>query len=88
MQPDERETHIGRLWQLTHGGQNAEAYFSADARQIIYQARRAGENECDQIFTMDLNGANRRLVSTGEGRTTCGYFFTAWTLEADKVITF
>lgn len=74
---DERETRLGRLWQLTHGGQNAEAYFSADGRQIIFQARRAAETECDQIYTMDLNGANRRLVSTGQGRTTCGYFFPA-----------
>jgi TolB protein len=73
--PVETDRHFGRVWQLTHGGQNAEAYFSADGRRIIYQHRRAGEIECDQIFTMDLNGAGRRMVSTGEGRTTCGYYF-------------
>ena len=71
------EVHFARLWQLTHGGQNAEAYFSADARQLIFQGRRAGETACDQIYTMDVNGANKRLVSTGQGRTTCGYFFPA-----------
>ena len=71
------ETHFARVWQLTHGGQNAEAYFSTDARRLIFQGRRAGETACDQIFTMDVNGANKRLVSTGQGRTTCGYFFPA-----------
>jgi Tol biopolymer transport system component len=75
VQPGARESHFGRLWQLTHGGQNAEAYFSADAGKLIFQGRRTGEVACDQIYTMDLNGANRRLVSTGRGRTTCGYFF-------------
>ena len=73
--PGGGETRFARLWQLTHGGQNAEAYFSADARQLIFQGRRAGESACDQIYIMDVNGANRRRVSTGEGRTTCGYFF-------------
>ena len=30
---------------------------------------------CDQIFRMDLDGSNQRMVSTGLGRTTCGYFY-------------
>ncbi len=75
VEPESGDASFARLWQLTHGGQNAEAYFSADGRQLIFQGRRAGEVECDQIYTMDVNGANRRLVSTGEGRTTCGFFF-------------
>lgn len=75
VEADSGESNFGRLWQLTFGGQNAEAYFSADGRQLIFQGRRAGETECDQIHTMEVNGANRRLVSTGTGRTTCGFFF-------------
>jgi TolB protein len=75
VEPLEGEQHFGRIWRLTDGGQNAEAYFSADGRRIIFQGRQAGQVECDQIYVMDLNGANRRMVSTGEGRTTCGFFF-------------
>ncbi|MBW7888282.1 MAG: M28 family peptidase, partial [Bacteroidetes bacterium] len=29
----------------------------------------------DQIFTMNVDGTNKKLVSTGKGRTTCAYFF-------------
>jgi TolB protein len=69
------EPRLGRLLRLTDEGANAEAYFSADGQRIIYQATVPGEHECDQIFTISVDGTGRRLVSTGEGRTTCGYFF-------------
>jgi len=31
--------------------------------------------ECDQIYTMNIDGSDVKLVSTGDGRTTCAYFF-------------
>src|SRR5262249_19981693 len=31
--------------------------------------------KCDQIFTMNLDGSDVRLVSAGKGRTTCAYFY-------------
>jgi TolB protein len=68
------ERHFGTVRQITNGGSNAEAYFSADGKQLIYQATK-DKYLCDQIFTMNIDGTNSRLVSTGEGRTTCGYFF-------------
>jgi len=71
---DERETHFGSLEQLTFGGQNAEAYWSADDQWIIFQATPRGAS-CDQEFTMRPDGSDLSLVSTGLGRTTCGYFF-------------
>lgn len=69
------EPRLRNLRQLTHGGTNAEAYFSAEADRLIFQATWPGESACDQIYAMDLDGGNVERLSTGEGRTTCGYFF-------------
>jgi Tol biopolymer transport system component len=84
------EGRLANIRQLTFGGQNAEAYFSADDRHVIFQhsgqfydprtGDPAGENvACDQqyIVAVDPTGAPAapRRVSNGQGRTTCGYFF-------------
>ena len=68
------EKHLSNMRQLTFGGENAEAYFSADGRKLIFQSKRDGR-ECDQIYTMNSDGSNVSMVSTGNGRTTCSYFF-------------
>ncbi len=75
IEPAPGERRFSRLRQLTFAGENAEAYFSTDGSRLIFQRRRAGEYECDQIFTVNIDGTDRRLVSTGLGRTTCSYFF-------------
>src|SRR2546423_665885 len=64
------ESHFAHVRQLTFGGQNAEAYYSADGRQLIYQSTPEGAG-CDQIYRMDLDGSGRRLLSNGRGRCTC-----------------
>ncbi|HUH13722.1 MAG TPA: hypothetical protein VMK65_11455 [Longimicrobiales bacterium] len=69
------EPRLRSLRRLTDGGENAEAYFSGDDGRLIFQATRSGGNGCDQIYTMDLATGQERRVSTGEGKTTCGYFF-------------
>ncbi|MFN0158877.1 MAG: TolB family protein [Bacteroidota bacterium] len=71
---DSGETHFSNLRQLTFGGQNAEAYFSFDEKHLIFQSTR-DSLKCDQEFIMDLTSGNVKMVSTGIGRTTCGYFF-------------
>ena len=68
-----QSTHLTDLHQLTHGGQNAEAYWSPDGKRLIFQTTRP-PYECDQIFVMNADGSDQHLVSTGKGRTTCGYF--------------
>src|SRR6266851_1968198 len=65
--------HLDNIRQLTQGGQNAEAYWSPDGSRLIFQSTRKGY-ECDQIFIMNADGSDQKLVSTGKGRTTCGYF--------------
>ena len=67
------EAHLANIRQLTFGGENAEAYFSFDGSQIIFQSTREGV-PCDQIFRMDVDGSNQQMVSTGDGRTTCAFF--------------
>jgi TolB protein len=68
------EPHFRNIRQLTFGGENAEAYFSPDGSRVIFQSTREGV-PCDQIFTMKLDGSDLKRVSTGTGRTTCGYFY-------------
>jgi TolB protein len=73
IRPHAKETHLRNIRQLTFGGTNAEAYFSFDGQKVIFQSTRE-PYKCDQIFTMNKDGSNVRMVSTGKGRTTCGYF--------------
>ncbi len=68
------EKHFARLYQLTSGGQNAEAYWSADGQQLIMQVTNE-LHACDQQYVYDLRTGTKTLVSTGKGRTTCGYFY-------------
>jgi Tol biopolymer transport system component len=68
------EKHLRNIKQLTFGGENAEAYFSSDGKQLIFQSTRDGHG-CDQIYSMNIDGSNVKMISNGEGRTTCSYFF-------------
>lgn len=65
--------HLSNIQQLTSGGENAEAYWSPDGKKLIFQSTR-GDLKCDQIFVMNADGTGQHMVSTGKGRTTCGYF--------------
>lgn len=70
---DPREKHLSELRQLTFGGENAEAYFSPDGQSLIFQ-RTPPEGGCDQQLLMDLNTGTITPLSSGKGRTTCGYY--------------
>jgi len=68
-----QQPYLTDIRQLTHGGQNAEAYWSPDGKRLIFQTTRP-PYACDQMFIMNADGSDQHLVSTGKGRTTCGYF--------------
>jgi len=70
------ERHLSNIRQLTHGGDNAEAYFSASGKQLTFQSTRDGRS-CDQQYTMNVDGSAVRRISNGQGKTTCGYFFAS-----------
>ena len=66
------EKHFKSLRQLTFGGENAEAYFSYNAGKLIFQSTR-NDMECDAIFTMNADGTDVKMVSSGKGSTTCSF---------------
>ena len=72
--PEPGEDHLRAVRQLTFGGQNAEAYFSGSGRLLIFQRQGPGE-QCDQMYIMGVTGSGLHRVSSGRGRTTCGYFY-------------
>jgi len=67
------EKHLKNIRMLTQDGENAEAYLSFDQTQLILQSTHKGL-PCDQIFTMNIDGSDLKMVSSGKGRTTCSYF--------------
>ena len=75
LDPAPGETRLRNIRQLTFGGENAEAYFSRDGKRLIFQSTRDGRT-CDQQYTMNIDGSDLRRVSTGAGKTTCGYFYS------------
>jgi TolB protein len=76
------ESHLTNITRLTDGGENAEAYFSRDGMRLIFQSTRDGRS-CDQQYVVRVDGSGLRRVSTGAGKTTCGYFF-----DGDRKILF
>lgn len=73
-----KEPHLKNIRMLTHGGDNAEAYWSPNSKRLTFQSNRG--LRADQIFWMDVKKAAKdslykmNMVSTGGGRTTCSYF--------------
>ncbi|MDD7915078.1 TolB family protein [Polaribacter ponticola] len=73
------EKHFKSIQQVTFGGDNAEAYWSFDDKQIIFQSNNKDWNVgCDQMFLMNVGDTFKDsippMISTGLGRTTCAYF--------------
>jgi Tol biopolymer transport system component len=73
--PAAGETHLRNIRQITHGGDNAEAYFSADGKWLIFQRQPSLKSGCDQEYVVRIDGTGLRRISNGWGKTTCGYFY-------------
>ena len=69
------EKRFGEITQLTFRGENAEAYWAFDGSSLIFQSTPIPGEGCDQIYIMDPETGESRLVSTGQGRTTCSYYY-------------
>ncbi len=73
------EQHFKNVQQLTFGGDNAEAYFSADSKYLIFQRTNPKEGiHCDQMFIGKVpekfgDKFEYKMISSGKGRTTCGF---------------
>ncbi|MGE5179013.1 MAG: M28 family peptidase [Bacteroidota bacterium] len=80
--PAPGERHLSDIRQLTFGGENAEAYFSPDGKKLIMQSSPRGA-KCDQEYVLDLSTGEMKRVSSGKGRTTCGYYDYP---EADRIV--
>lgn len=72
--------YLANITQLTFADMGfvkaGEAYFSPDAKMIVFQAapeHRKGDDRY-QIYTMDLATRHVRMISTGRGGCTCAYF--------------
>jgi Tol biopolymer transport system component len=78
-EPMPGEGHLANIRQLTFGGNNAEAYFSADGTRLIFQRQDSISTGCDQQYVMNIDGSGMRRISNGKGRTTCGFF-----IEGDR----
>ncbi len=77
----QNEKHLKNIKQLTYGGDNAEAYFSFDDKNLSFQCNNPKWGlQCDQIFNLNIAEAIKdstyrpTLISTGRGRTTCAYY--------------
>jgi Tol biopolymer transport system component len=73
------EVHFKSIRQVTFGGDNAEAYWSFDDKQLVFQSNNeAWGVGCDQMFLMNVDETFETkippMISTGKGRTTCAYF--------------
>lgn len=69
----EESRHLKNIKQLTTDGKNGEPYFSPDGKQIVFQSIR-GESPYYQMYVMAADGSGQRRISSGRGKTTCGWF--------------
>jgi len=68
------DRHMKNITQLTTDGDNGEAILQLDSRKLIFQSNREGY-KCDKIWTMNIDGTEKKMVSPDHGANTCSFFF-------------
>lgn len=58
---------------IKDGVRSGEGYFNSDGSLLVYQSEKIKSNPFYQIFIKDLLTGEERIVSTGTGKTTCGW---------------
>lgn len=72
--PSAEEPLLSEVRQLIfQGRRSGEGYFSVDGQSMIFQSERIADNPFYQMYVMDLQTGDTRRVSTGVGKTTCGW---------------
>ena len=70
----EEAQFISNARQLIYEGKRSgEGYFSNDGKMLIFQSEREEGNPFYQIYLLDLETGDIRRVSSGVGKTTCGF---------------
>ena len=81
--PESAQPLITDVRQLTFEGRRAgEGYFAADGSKMVFQSERMADNPFYQIYLLDLTTGDTTRVSSGVGKTTCGWIHP----ESDRVL--
>jgi len=73
--PAEETRFLSNTRQLIfEGRRSGEGYFSPDGKALIFQSEREPGNPFYQIYLLDLETGDTHRVSSGLGKTTCGFF--------------
>lgn len=67
------DRHMRNVTQLTFDADNGEAYFSWDGKKLIFQSSHGGY-QCDKIWTMNIDGSDKKMVSPDHSAHTCSFF--------------
>lgn len=59
---------------IFEGRRSGEGYFSPDGGKLIFQSEREEGNPFYQMYVLDLSSGDATRVSSGVGKTTCGFF--------------
>ena len=71
---DQKNSLITDSRQITFiGPRSGEGYFSADGKKMVFQSEREPGNPFYQMYVLDLKSGQTTRVSTGNGKTTCGW---------------
>ncbi len=71
---DGPNTLVSSARQITfEGSKSGEGYFSSDGKKMIFQSERYPGNPFYQMYILDLETGKINLISSGKGKTTCGW---------------